>query len=114
MSVITCCWIWMTSLGAMIAFAAIFGVFSGGLVPLGSACVAQTTADMGRIGLRIGAMMALCSIGALAGGPISGAIKGGQGNWVGIHVFAAAVSMLGAFLLFGVRYWHQSRWLAKF
>ncbi|POR38431.1 Tubulin gamma chain [Tolypocladium paradoxum] len=114
MGVITCCWIWMTSLGAMMAFAAIFGVFSGGLVPLGSACVAQTTPDMGHIGLRIGTMMAICSIGALAGGPISGAIKEGHSNWVGVHLFAACVSMLGALLLFGVRCWYQPRWLAKF
>ncbi|KND86652.1 Tubulin gamma chain [Tolypocladium ophioglossoides CBS 100239] len=102
MSVITCFWIWMTSLGAMMAFAAIFGVSSGGLVPIGSACVAQTTPDMGHIGLRIGAMMAICSIGALAGGPISGAIKEEQGRWVGVHTFAASLSML-----VGSQFWQQ-------
>lgn len=74
-SVITFSWTWMTSFAAMTAFAICFGLFSGGLVPLGSACVAQTTPDMGHIGLRIGTMMAFCSFGALAGGPISGAIK---------------------------------------
>ena len=114
MGVVTCCWISMTSLKAMIAFAILFGVFSGGLMPLGSACVAQTTPDMGHIGLRIGAMMAISSIGALAGGPISGVIKEGKASWIGVDVFAATVSLLGAMLLVGVRCWHQPRWIARF
>lgn len=102
-SIITFGWIWMKTLPAMVAFVVIFGLFSGGLVPLGSACVAQTTPDMGHIGLRIGVMMAFCSLGALAGGPISGTIKDRFGEWVGVFGFSSSVTLVGAFMLLGVR-----------
>ena len=104
----------MTTFPTMVAFAVLFGLFSGGLVPLGSACVAQTTPDMGHIGLRIGAMMAICSFGALAGGPISGAIKDHTGIWLGVHSFSASTTLLGAVLLIGVRYMWQPRWIVMF
>lgn len=93
----------MKSLAAMVTFAVLFGLFSGGLVPLGSACVAQTTPDMGHIGLRIGAMMAFCSFGALAGGPISGAIKDRFTEWTGVFGFSSCITLMGAFMLLAVR-----------
>ncbi|PHH79144.1 hypothetical protein CDD83_3895 [Cordyceps sp. RAO-2017] len=114
MSVVTCAWIWMTSLAALIAFAVLFGVFSGGLVPLGSACVAQTAPDMNHIGLRIGAMMAVTSVGALGAGPVSGTLRDSAGGWVAVHSFAASLSMLGAMMLFAVRCWYKPRLLASF
>ncbi|KAL7786644.1 major facilitator superfamily domain-containing protein [Trichoderma ceciliae] len=104
---ITFCWVTMTSLRAMIAFAVLFGLFSGGLIPLGSACVAQTTPDMGHIGLRIGFMMAFASFGALSGGPASGAIKDSTGSWFAVHSFSASITLLGALMLLGVRLWWQ-------
>lgn len=113
-SIITFSWIWMTTLPAMISFALLFGFFSGGLIPLGSACVAQTTPDMGHIGLRMGAMMAICSFGALSGGPISGAIMDHTGRWFGVHSFSAAVSLFGAVLLIIVRFMWQPRWNVMF
>ncbi|PHH67440.1 hypothetical protein CDD81_52 [Ophiocordyceps australis] len=114
MSAVTMCWIWMTSLSANVAFAVLFGLFSGGLMPLGSACVAQTTKDMGQIGLRIGIMMAISSVGALAGGPVGGFIKDGTNSWVGVHLFAASTAMTGACMLISVRFWHKRPLLAKF
>ncbi|KAF4509486.1 hypothetical protein G6O67_003657 [Ophiocordyceps sinensis] len=113
MSVVMFAWIWMTSLGAMIVFGILFGLLSGGLVPLGSACVAQTTPDMGHIGLRIGIMMAISSVGALSGGPLSGLLKG-DSSWESVHCFAAGVALVGALLLFSVRIWHRPYVLAKF
>lgn len=64
----------MHTAAELTAFAVLFGIFSGGLVPMGSACVAQTTPDMGHIGLRIGVMMACCAVGALGGAPLSVAL----------------------------------------
>lgn len=113
-SLITFGCIWMTSLPSLIAFATLFGLFSGGLVPLGSACVAQTTPDMGHIGLRIGAMMAFCSFGALAGGPISGAIRDTSTGWVGVFTFSSSLTLIGAFLLLGVRIVWQPHMATKF
>ncbi|KAH6610827.1 hypothetical protein Trco_000847 [Trichoderma cornu-damae] len=104
---ITFCWVAMTTLAAMIAFALLFGLFSGGLIPLGSACVAQTTPDMGHIGLRIGFMMAFASFSALSGGPASGAIEDATSNWLAVHAFSASMTLLGALTLLGVRLWWQ-------
>lgn len=95
-------------------FVGFFGLFSGGLVPLGSACVAQTTPDMGHIGLRIGAMMAFCSVGALAGGPISGAIRDHFHDWAGVFGFSSSLTLIGAFLLLGVRIVWQPQMTIKF
>lgn len=114
MSVVTFCWIWMKSLGAMVVFCMLFGLLSGGLMPVGSACVAQITPDLGHIGLRIGVMMVISSVGALSGGPLSGMLRDGPTGWVGVHSFAAGVALAGALLLFGVRVWHRPYALAKF
>ncbi|KAM3499936.1 hypothetical protein MY10362_006844 [Beauveria mimosiformis] len=57
----TLCFAWATTLPTLVVVSLLFGFSSGGIVPLGSALVAQTTPDMGYIGLRIGAMMAICS-----------------------------------------------------
>ncbi|TFB06128.1 putative transporter MCH4 [Trichoderma ghanense] len=102
---ITFSWASMTSPAGMTASALLFGLFSGGLVPLGSACVAQTTPDMGRIGLRIGLMMAFASFAALAGGPASGAIKDATTAWLSVFSFSAAITLAGAGMLLAVRFW---------
>lgn len=104
---ITFCWVAMTTLSSMIAFTLLFGLFSGGLIPLGSACVAQTTPDMGHIGLRIGFMMAFASFSALSGGPASGAIKDATTTWVSVQTFSASLTLLGALMVFGLRLWLQ-------
>ena len=96
----------------MATHAVLFGLFSGGLVPLGSACVAQTTPDMGHRGLRLGVMMAICSPGALAGGPISGALLStteDHKGWPVVQVFSAALTLTGALLMLVVRFMYESR-----
>ncbi|KAL8857826.1 MAG: hypothetical protein Q9178_005582 [Gyalolechia marmorata] len=47
----------------IIIFSILYGFFSGGLISLQSACVAQITPDISMIGLRIGLLMAVCSLG---------------------------------------------------
>lgn len=102
-SVASLCFTWATTLPTLIVFSLLFGFSSGGIVPLGSAAVAQTTSDMGHIGLRIGTMMAICSMGVLAGGPVSGAIRDSTHDWVRVFIFCAAVVMTGTTILFAVR-----------
>lgn len=84
------------------AWVVLYGLFSGGLIPLASACVAQTTQDMSRIGLRIGVMMTVCSPGTLVACPLSGVLLEGYG-WAGVHVFSAALVMVGTLLTLVVR-----------
>ncbi|KAL7942439.1 major facilitator superfamily domain-containing protein [Trichoderma barbatum] len=104
---VTFSWGAITTLSGMMAFAVLFGLFSGGLIPLGSACVAQTTPDMGHIGLRIGFMMAFASVSALSGGPASGAIKDATTSWFAVFSFSASLTLCGALMLLGVRLWWQ-------
>lgn len=108
--VITFAWIKMDNHSSQIAFAFLFGFFSGGLIPLGSACVAQTTPNMGHIGLRIGAMMAICSVGGLAGGPISGALRNVSDGWGPVCSFSALTVLTGTVLLLAIRRKFEPNW----
>lgn len=51
-----------TAAGIMV-FSVLYGFFSGGLISLQSACVAQITPDVNMIGVKIGLLMATCSFG---------------------------------------------------
>ncbi|KAK8141448.1 hypothetical protein G3M48_010501 [Beauveria asiatica] len=102
-SVATLCFAWAATLPTLVVISLLFGFSSGGIVPLGSALVAQTTPDMGYIGLRIGAMMAICSVGTLAGGPAAGAIKDATNDWTNLFIFCASVTMMGIFMLLPLR-----------
>lgn len=100
---------------AIYVFSVLYGFFSGGLISLQSACVAQITADMNMIGIKIGLMMAVCSFGyvivflsflglehclslvsrVLVGCPIGGAlIASSSGS------FGAFINFTGVILLF--------------
>lgn len=89
--------------GACVAFALLYGFTSGGLISLQSACVAQITKNMRIIGVMIGVMMAVCSVGALTGNPIGGALTsmkvGGVSAWVdfgGVLLLAGTLVLLAA------------------
>lgn len=94
----------MKSFASLIVFSVLFGFSSGGLIPLGAACVAQMTPNLGRIGTRIGVMMAICSTGALAGGPASRVILGSGERWELVFYFAGGTVFVGVLLLLLERY----------
>lgn len=101
-AVLISCWVTMKSLGAMYAFSILFGFLSGGVLPLGSACVAQITSDMGHIGLRIGFMMAFCSIGVIGGNPVAGAIFDiwpDESEWLIFSLISGGLTFIGGVLL---------------
>ena len=107
-SILTLSWIVMTSLNAMIAFAVLYGLFSGGLVPLGSACVAKITPDddMDHIGFRLGFMMMICSISSFGGGPLSGFLLDSQGQshggWLAAFLFSGMLTMVGGCMVLAI------------
>ncbi|KAL4924052.1 MCT family MFS transporter [Aspergillus undulatus] len=93
------------------AFTFLYGLTSGGLMTLQSACVAQITRNMQTIGFMIGVMMAVCSIGALTGTPISGRLNekplsGTAPAWVD---FAGAMMFGGTVFLAAARISVDSR-----
>ncbi|KAF4122656.1 Major Facilitator Superfamily [Geosmithia morbida] len=79
---LTLCWIFMRTFAGMVAFAVLFGFFSGGLIPLGAVCVADMTSpkDMEHIGFRLGFMMMLCSVSTVGSGPLCGYILQSEGQ----------------------------------
>lgn len=101
----TVCWSATSTLPAIMAISLMFGFSSGGIVPLGSACIAQLTPPnmMHHMGLRIGTMMTICSTGMLVGGPVSGIIKDQTKHWTGVFLFTGAEILLGLAVLFSVR-----------
>ncbi|KOS22713.1 putative transporter [Escovopsis weberi] len=108
-SIVTYTWVASISYATMVASTIAFCVFSGGLIPLGSACVGQTTENMQYIGLRIRAKMTMCAFAALGGAPLSGYIKDNGGDWFGCYAFSASGTLLGAIILVAVRFWNQPK-----
>ncbi|KAJ3496182.1 hypothetical protein NLG97_g2845 [Lecanicillium saksenae] len=101
----TVSWSAMSTLPGIMAVSILFGFASGGIVPLGSACIAQLTPPhmMRHMGLRIGTMMTICSAGMLVGGPLSGTIKDKTQQWAGVYLFTGGEILLGLGILFAVR-----------
>ncbi|KAJ6779721.1 hypothetical protein PWT90_02064 [Aphanocladium album] len=101
----TVLWSAMSALPGIMAVSLLFGFASGGIVPLASACIAQITPPhmMHHMGLRIGAMMTICSAGMLVGGPVSGTIKDKTQHWPGVYLFTGGEILLGLAILFAVR-----------
>ncbi|OKL60042.1 hypothetical protein UA08_04976 [Talaromyces atroroseus] len=87
----------ITAPGAIVAFSVLYGICSGGLISLQSACIGQITPAHNIIGVRIGLMMAFCSIGGLTGSPIAGALlTTDHGKWYGFIDFCAFILTGGA------------------
>jgi predicted MFS family arabinose efflux permease len=103
----------MRTKGTIVAFVVLYGIFSGGLISLQSACVAQITENLQMIGVKIGLMMAVCSIGALTGNPIGGALVSANGGlFYGLIDFSGVILLTGAAILILSR-WTISRELMK-
>jgi MFS family permease len=86
-------WIPAKSTGLIVAFAVLFGIFSGAYISLMAALVSQIS-PIDELGYRNGLVFFGGAIGGLVTSPIAGAILEGPGSWVGLKVFAG-VMMLG-------------------
>lgn len=103
----------MRTKGAIVAFAVIYGLFSGGLISLQSACVAQITKNLQMIGVRIGLMMAVCSVGVLTGSPIGGAlVSANGGQFYGLIDFSGIILLVGCAILIASRWTINRNFLA--
>lgn len=87
-------WIPGTSDAATVAFAALFGVFSGAYIALVVALVAQIS-PIEEIGYRNGIASLVQAIGSLVTSPIAGAIIEKPNGVLGVKLYS------GAFLLAG-------------
>ena len=89
------CWNKMTTNATMILFAVLYGFFSGAIVSLMSAALAQVPKDARNIGTYMGMGMAIVSIATLIGPPINGALVTRFG------AFEQSSTMSGTFAVVG-------------
>ncbi|KAK2606292.1 hypothetical protein QQS21_003340 [Conoideocrella luteorostrata] len=98
-------WIPAATTGARIAFAALFGFFSGAYVALIPALVVQIS-PFSEIGFRTGLVFFACAFGGLTTNPISGAILERPSGWVGAKVFAGVFCLVGTCFVLVARVYH--------
>ncbi len=91
-------WTSVTNPAGNIAFAVLYGFFSGGVVSLAWVVIASITPDLSRLGTRLGMVSILKGVGSLIGPPISGAILKSTGQYLGIQLFSAFGIMITAVL----------------
>ena len=90
------CWPKITSNAGIIVFSALYGFFSGGVISLTSVCIAFVPKDARNIGTYLGQGMAVISVAALIGPPISGALVTRYGGFTQVSIFSGVVVLAGA------------------
>ncbi|KIK56224.1 hypothetical protein GYMLUDRAFT_263738 [Collybiopsis luxurians FD-317 M1] len=94
--------LWYTSFAQadLIAFAALYGIFSGPFFSITPACVAEIS-PIERFGARVGGTYAFMSSATLAGTPISGLFIRDQTreNFGNLILFSGIMSLVGALLI---------------
>lgn len=129
-SVVAFAWIAVTSQAGLIAFAVLYGFFSGSIVALASVLWAILSPNMRILGTRIGMTTVPMAAGLLIGNPIAGKVKFlrkpsaclrhlltvlpvdlGElvrgSSFMGLQVFCGCMIMAGALFLLAGRLAHQ-------
>lgn len=93
-------WVGVGSEGSFIAFAVLYGAFSGALIPLPPSVFPIVCPDPKVLGTRLGMAQAIGSVASLIGSPIAGALAEinaapGETNWLGLQLLSGLVMMLG-------------------
>ncbi|KAK5110976.1 hypothetical protein LTR85_000686 [Meristemomyces frigidus] len=94
-------WIGVKSEASFIAFAALYGCFSGALIPLPPSVFPIVCPDPKVLGARLGMAQGIGSVASLIGSPIAGALlevrsAGSGGNdYLGLQLFSGLVMILG-------------------
>ena len=96
-------WISVSNTAGNVAFAIMWGLFSGGAVALANVVLTSITPDLTRLGTRLGMVSIIKGIGSLIGPPISGAILDGPSKYLGVQLFSAFGMMLTAVLMLSLR-----------
>ncbi|GFG20113.1 MFS transporter, putative [Aspergillus udagawae] len=112
-AIITFCWICMTTNAGIIAFSVLYGFFSGGIIGITPAAIANCAGHPQEIGTYIGMGMAVMSVATLIGPPINGALLNDYGGFLQVQIFSAAVMMFGGVLAFVAKMVGGKKALAK-
>ncbi|CAO1621731.1 unnamed protein product [Sympodiomycopsis kandeliae] len=113
--IVTFCYPLCTNMGALVAFSVLFGFGTGCYISLMPPAVAQL-GSTSTVGVRLGMMFTMKSIGGLVGAPLAGAILNAgdysmKPRWWPTMLYAGGCIMVGfVFILasrqFAVRSWH--------
>ena len=102
--IILALWIPATSQAAIIAFAVLFGFFSGAYFSLIGALVANIS-PLQEIGFRTGITFLVASVPALVTSPIAGAIYQHSGSWTGLKVFSGVFCIAATTVVLVTRFY---------
>jgi predicted MFS family arabinose efflux permease len=107
-SVLAFGWIAVHSTGGLVAFAILYGFFSGSFVSLPPSAHASLSGDLHKIGTRLGMSLSFAGIGLLIGSPVGGALLDLRtAHFVYAQVFCGAVTMTSVVLLVFARVAHS-------
>jgi MFS family permease len=90
------CWPSAQTNAPIIAFSALYGFFSGAIISLMSVCFMSAAKDAANNGTYYGMGMAIDSIAALIGPPITGALVSKYGGFSEAAYFSGAAVLVGA------------------
>jgi len=98
--VLCLCWIGANENASFLAFAALYGGFSGALIPLPPSIFPVVCPDPKVLGARLGMAQAIGATASLIGSPIAGALIRDNGrDYLGLQLFSGLVMLVGAGLL---------------
>lgn len=105
------CWIAVhDTLGGLIVWALLYGIFSGAFVSLQPSTIVSITDDMSTIGGRLGMNIFCAALGILIGNPVAGVIV--DSSWIGLQSFCGGTLLAGAALVLITR-WSRVGWQVK-
>ncbi|KAL6364827.1 hypothetical protein LRP88_00800 [Fusarium phalaenopsidis] len=91
------CWAAIKSTTGLFIWAAIYGIWTGGVQSMFPVGLSSMTSDPSRQGTRLGMAFTIVSFATLTGQPIAGAIiKAQGGQYVGAQAFAGSCLVLGS------------------
>ena len=100
-------WVGVNSKGPFIAYASLYGCFSGALIPLPPSVFPMVCPDPKVLGARLGMAQGIGALASLIGSPIGGALitaasRGTNVNYIGLQLFSGLTEVLGGCNLIGL------------
>ena len=107
-------WAAIDTLAGMWMFAVVYGFFGAGIQSMFPPALANSQADISKLGVRVGMVFSVMSIGCLCGTPLAGAlISSNEGGCFYAQMFGRSVMVCGALVLLVPRVlsfgWHPLR-----
>ncbi|KAI1614256.1 MFS transporter, MCP family, solute carrier family 16, member 10 [Exophiala viscosa] len=98
-AILNLAWTGTHSKASFMAYAALYGGFSGALIPLPPSIFPVVCPDPKVLGTRLGMAQSIGAIASLIGSPIAGALLGDGTNYLGLQLFSGLIMLVGAAML---------------